>query len=149
MVDLIPCPISEERWRKPNEEEDLKVYTRRRPMVEERWRKPNEEENLNVYTRRQSRHEQQAPQGSNLLQEVLKLLNCLMGKHAPRQLQLIQEIQWTCPLPLRKGIRAGNAPTRYSDEHDISPSYRAFIASLQSVMIPRDWKAAKQDPKWH
>jgi hypothetical protein len=24
----------------------------------------------------------------------------------------------------------------------------AFIASLQSVMIPRDWKA-KQDPKWH
>jgi hypothetical protein len=39
MVDLIPCPISEERWRKPNEEEDLKVYTRRRAMVEERGRK--------------------------------------------------------------------------------------------------------------
>jgi hypothetical protein len=62
------------------------------------------------------------------------------------------------PIALRKGIRAGKPPERYSDEHDIanyvsytslSPSYRAFIASLQSVMIPRDWKAAKQDPKWH
>jgi hypothetical protein len=24
----------------------------------------------------------------------------------------------------------------------------AFIASLQSVVIPRDYKVAKQDPKW-
>jgi hypothetical protein len=63
-------------------------------------------------------------------------------------------------IALRKGIRAGagKPPKRYRYEHDIanyvsytslSPSYRAFIASLQSVMIPRDWKASKQDPKWH
>ncbi|XP_044318516.1 uncharacterized protein [Triticum aestivum] len=30
----------------------------------------------------------------------------------------------------------------------LSPSYKAFVASLQTVSIPRDWKAAKQDPKW-
>jgi len=49
-------------------------------------------------------------------------------------------------------------PTRYGFEHDISnyvsygslsPANRAFVASIQSVTIPRDWKQAKQDPKWH
>jgi hypothetical protein len=53
----IPCPMSEERWRKPN---DLKVYTRRQPTTEGTWRKPNKEENLRVYTRRQSQHQQHA-----------------------------------------------------------------------------------------
>jgi hypothetical protein len=50
--------MSEERWRKPNEEHNLKLYTRRQPTSEDRWRKPNEEENLRVYTRRQSQHAQ-------------------------------------------------------------------------------------------
>jgi hypothetical protein len=59
MVGSILCPLREERWRKPNEEENLKVYTRRQPVSQERWRKPNEEENLKVYTRRQFQHEQQ------------------------------------------------------------------------------------------
>jgi hypothetical protein len=31
----------------------------------------------------------------------------------------------------------------------LSSGYRAFIASLQSVVIPSDWRAAKQDTKWH
>ena len=30
----------------------------------------------------------------------------------------------------------------------LSPSYRAFVASLQTVSTPKDWKVAKQDPKW-
>ena len=62
VVDSVPCPMSEEGWRKPNEEENLKVYTRRQPMAKERWRKPNEEENLKVYTRRTSQHEQRQQQ---------------------------------------------------------------------------------------
>jgi len=63
------------------------------------------------------------------------------------------------PIALRKGTRAkaGVPPSRYRFEHDISnyvsyaflsPAYRAFVASLQSAQIPRDWKEAKQDPKW-
>jgi hypothetical protein len=63
------------------------------------------------------------------------------------------------PIALRKSTRAkaGVPPSRYGYEHDISkyvsyaslsPAYRAFIASLQSIQIPRDWKEAKQDPKW-
>ncbi|RLN09608.1 retrotransposon protein, putative, unclassified [Panicum miliaceum] len=64
------------------------------------------------------------------------------------------------PIALRKEARstAGKPPTRYGFEHDISnyvlyeslsPTYRAFIASLQSVRIPKDWKEAIHDPKWH
>jgi hypothetical protein len=30
----------------------------------------------------------------------------------------------------------------------LSPSYKAFIASLQGVSTPTDWKTAKMDPKW-
>jgi len=63
------------------------------------------------------------------------------------------------PIALRKEPRAkaGMPPPRYGFEHDISnyvsyaslsPTYRAFVASLQSVVIPEDWKEAKQDPKW-
>jgi hypothetical protein len=63
------------------------------------------------------------------------------------------------PIALRKGTRTsvGVPPQRYGFEHDIgnyvsytslSPAYKAFLASLQSVIIPRDWKEAKQNPKW-
>ena len=69
------------------------------------------------------------------------------------------------PIAIRKGMRstAGKPPARYGfedaneDENDIanyvsydtlSSAYKVFIASLQSVTIPRDWKQAKEDPKW-
>jgi hypothetical protein len=70
------------------------------------------------------------------------------------------------PIAIRKGTRsiAGKPPSRYGFEDDnnngndisnyvsyenLSGGYRTFIASLQSVAIPRHWKEAKQDPKWH
>jgi hypothetical protein len=63
------------------------------------------------------------------------------------------------PIALRKGTQAGarKPPNWYQEKHDIanyvsytslSTNYMAFIASLQYVVIPRDWKVAKQDPKW-
>jgi hypothetical protein len=68
------------------------------------------------------------------------------------------------PLAQRRETRPNfeKPPVRYGFEHlstyhDIanflsysclSPAYRAFVASLQTVPIPRDWKYAKQDPKW-
>jgi hypothetical protein len=84
VVGSIPSPASEERWTKPNEEVNLRVHTRRQATSEERWRKPNEEENLKVYTRRNRNMSssnkllQQVThrcRGSNILQQVLKLLN--------------------------------------------------------------------------
>jgi len=64
------------------------------------------------------------------------------------------------PIALRKEARSttGKPPTRYGFEHDISnyvsyeslsPAYRAFIATLQATHIPKDWKEAQKDPKWH
>lgn len=58
----------------------------------------------------------------------------------------------------RKALCEMHALQTISDEHDISksvsyealsPSYRSFVASLQTVSIPNDWKTTKQDPKWH
>ena len=66
------------------------------------------------------------------------------------------------PLAQRRDTRSnfGKPPVRYgfehpSTDHDIanflsysrlSPAYRAFVASLQTMPIPKDWKCAKQDP---
>ena len=63
------------------------------------------------------------------------------------------------PIALRKGKRAAtltrtdraglaHSIDNYVSYDALSPSYKAFVASLQSATIPRDWKAAKQDQKW-
>lgn len=63
------------------------------------------------------------------------------------------------PIALRKGRRVATTKSvqRYGFENDISnyisyealsPSYRAFVAALQDVIIPSDWQTAKLDPKW-
>ena len=110
-------------------------------------------------------------QGSNMLREVTQVHG---EQHASRGVEIVELSDgetYTTPTPsntrdsmklpiaLMKGIQvgAGKPPKRYTDEHDIanyvsytslSTNYMAFIASLQSVVIPRDWKVAKQDPKW-
>jgi hypothetical protein len=50
VVGSVPYPTSEERWRKLNEEQNLKAYTRGQPTTEGRWRKLNEEKNLKEAT---------------------------------------------------------------------------------------------------
>ncbi|XP_078179902.1 uncharacterized protein LOC144573980 [Carex rostrata] len=63
------------------------------------------------------------------------------------------------PLPVRRTVRenAGIPPDRYGFPHDIaqfvsyshiSPVHGAFIASLNTVSIPKCWQVAKVDPKW-
>jgi hypothetical protein len=62
------------------------------------------------------------------------------------------------PIAIRKGIRKVGPPKRLSyDDYDVgnyisyealSPSFRAFVASLQTVSVPKDWKAARLDPRW-
>lgn len=69
------------------------------------------------------------------------------------------------PLAQRGDTRSnfGKPPVRYGFEHPsidhdianflsyfrLSPAYRAFVASLQTVPIPKDWRGAKQDPNWN
>jgi hypothetical protein len=65
VVDSVPYPMVEERWRKPNEEENLKVYT-------------GENRNMSICNNRLLRQVTHMCRGSNKLQQVLKLLNCPM-----------------------------------------------------------------------
>jgi hypothetical protein len=72
------------------------------------------------------------------------------------------------PIAVRKGVRsnAGKHPRRYGfeDQHEgddennisnyvsydsLSSTYKAFVASLDSMQIPKDWREAKQDSRWH
>lgn len=66
--------------------------------------------------------------------------------------------QTDLPIALRKPTRTLNVPSYLKDyKHDIanfisykhcSPSFQSFIASLDFVAIPTNWKEAKEDPKW-
>ena len=69
-------------------------------------------------------------------------------------------------IAIRKGTRSnvGKDPSRYGFEdvnndgsvndianyvsyESLSPAYKAFLASLQVVAVPRDWREANQNPK--
>jgi hypothetical protein len=54
-------------------------------------------------------------------------------------------------------VNAGKPPSLFGFEHDItnymsychvSPAYRTFIASLQTMSILKDWRCAKLNPRW-
>ncbi|KAK1678811.1 hypothetical protein QYE76_039659 [Lolium multiflorum] len=159
MVDSVPYPMGEERWRKPNEEENLKVYTRRKSQHEQQQQQAPTTSDTQVQG--EQHVQQQAPTTSDT--------HVQGGQHAPTGVETdelsddagpsITRDSMDLPIALRKGTRAAarKPPNWYQEEHDIanyvsyaslSTNYRAFIASLQSVVIPRDWKVAKQDPKW-
>lgn len=65
------------------------------------------------------------------------------------------------PIVLRKGTREAAKkalPLDIFDDHeigsfvpyeDLSLSCRVFCLSLQTMTIPKDWMAGKQDRKWH
>ncbi|XP_073101291.1 uncharacterized protein [Elaeis guineensis] len=94
---------------------------------------------------------------------VLTVSSSTMNGNSP-----IPPIQFTLdnddlnvPIALRKPTRHAGIPARLKDgvgyKHDItnfvsyeslSPSYQSFIASLSSVSISKNWKVAKEDPKW-
>ena len=65
------------------------------------------------------------------------------------------------PIALRKPVRRPVTPPHLKDyvghKHDIAkfisydncnPLFKSFIASLDSISIPKDWREAMQDTKW-
>jgi hypothetical protein len=108
-----------------------------------------------VYTRKQSQHQQNAKTNGEIE---------LKGEqHQQQKIPVVVEVDsYECepcvvddslnlPIALRKEPRAtARKPLeRYGFEHDIanyvscdslSTGYRAFIASLQSMVIPTDWR---------
>jgi len=120
-----------------------------------------------VYQRRRFKSQGEqviAPQPQEPISPVPNLSSDLSPSGSSGNVSPILE-QVELPLAQRRDTRSnfGKPPVRYgfehpSTEHDIanfisysrlSPAYRAFVASLQTVPIPRDWKCAKQDPKWN
>jgi hypothetical protein len=121
----------------------------------ERWQHQNITQ---VYTRKRSR-----PQTTEIINPTTEQCS---STQVPNQ-QIVEvssdsedaiEVSYL-PIALRKDERAnaGVPPPRYGYEHvisnyvsyaSLSPAYRAFVASLQSVVDPKDWKEANHDPKW-
>ncbi|WVZ87161.1 hypothetical protein U9M48_033847 [Paspalum notatum var. saurae] len=140
--ELNPTPhednyISDKRYKGP-----LKVYTRKKKVVEA--------------------HPVEQPQMLEQLEEQPQLMEADQSNEAGGE---DGDPSINLPIALRKEVRskAGKPRVRYGFEDDnedkndianyvsyesVSSTYRAFIASLQSVSIPRDWKEAKQDLKW-
>ena len=103
---------------------------------------------LKVYQRRRVEREQEQ---EGTLEEPGSLEEEADGNLPDPQLEL--------PIAQRREARtnAGKPPVRYGFEHDIanvvsysnvSNAYKTFVASLQSVPVPKDWKVAKQDIRW-
>jgi hypothetical protein len=81
--------------------------------------------------------------------------------HSENQLPNLEPQENDLPIALRKSTRSSNTPPRLRDyvgyKHNIanfisykhcSPSFQSFIASLDNVSIPNNWRSAKDDPKW-
>jgi len=111
-----------------------------------------------VYTRREYRSPAEAtevappPPIHDSTQEIINV-------PSSPEVELDHPLSDDLPIALRKSTRinAGVPRPRYGFEDDISnyvsyaslsPSYKSFLASLQLVQIPKDWKEAKHNPKW-
>jgi hypothetical protein len=126
----------------------------------ERWQHQNITQ---VYTRKWS-----IPQTAEIIQPTVEQCSSTQVSNNDQEIvevSLASEdaIEASCsvdlPIAIQKDAwaKAGVPPSRYGFEHNISnyvsyaslsPAYRAFVASLQSVVIPKDWKEAYHDPKW-
>ena len=125
------------------QEQPLRVYTRRRREVVEQGENAEKGEDNNPVP--EEPHMQEEEQSSSA---------------TPDANSNVSEGSVDLPIALRKGTRAATSKSvdRYGfNAHDISnyvsyeglsPSYRTFVASLQLVSTPTDWRVAQQDPKW-
>ena len=113
-----------------------------------------------VYFRRSNKKQGEQPQPEQAEAPVPYLSSDSSPSSLPPQTGNISPTSEPVELPLAQSrdhrVNAGKPPVRYGYEHyiakyvsysSVSPAYRAFIASLQAVPIPKDWRCAKQDPK--
>jgi hypothetical protein len=96
------------------------------PISEARWRKPNKEENSRVYTRRQSQHQQHArTNGEVELQEERhqqQQIPVVVEVDSYESEPCVVDGSLNLPIALRKEPRAmtGKPLERYGFEHDIA-----------------------------
>jgi Reverse transcriptase (RNA-dependent DNA polymerase) len=118
---------------------------------------------LRVYTRRKKQNEEAVPTVP-LVPSPLSLSPLTPETFTPSTSDSeytgdMISLSSSTPLLIRRTSRsnAGVPPDRYVFPHDIaqfvsysniSPVHGAFIASLDTVSIPKCWQVAKDDPKW-
>jgi len=115
-----------------------------------------------VYFRRRTKKQGEQPQPEQAKAPVPYLSSDSSPSNLPPSAGNVSPTSELVELPIAQSrdsrVNAGKPPSRYGYEHDIakyvsyssvSPAYRTFIASLQAVPIPKDWRCAKQDPKWN
>ena len=114
-----------------------------------------------MYFRRRTKKHEKQPQSEQAETLVLPLSSNSSPSSLPPPAGNITPTSGSIELPLAQSrghrVNAGKPPVRYGYEHDIakyvsyssvSAAYRTFVASLQAVPILKDWRCAKQDPKW-
>ncbi|XBJ01732.1 hypothetical protein VPH35_021306 [Triticum aestivum] len=122
------------RWM-AEQEEQLNVYSRKQGDASHRWQNVNEERNPQVYSRRKH-HVQGEQQGSNASSSDIEDL--------PIALRKCTRAKAGIPEP-KYGFDA-NDIGNYVSYEALSLAHKAFVASLQLVSLPTDWKASKVDP---
>jgi hypothetical protein len=157
IIDSIPYPVdksaSTSGGTKPNEERNLQVYTRRRSRTK-KMSQLEEQQATHEITEvevRSSDSPNLVQVSSNTNEEGLEI----GGEEDNQAITFRRE----------RRSRAGIPPPRYgfeesnigNDENDIAnyvsyesvcPAYKNFIESLETVRVPKDWREAKQHPKW-
>ena len=139
VVGTIPCPTVEKVNKKEREQVDGK-----------------QGEQPIVYFRRRTKKQGVQPQPEQAKAPVPYLSSDSSPLNLPPSAGNVSPTSKPVELLLAQGrdrrVNAGKPPSRYGYEHDIakyvsyssvSPAYRTFIASLQAVPIPKDWRCAK------
>ena len=120
-----------------------------------RWT-AEQEEQLKVYSRR--RGDGVAHQGEQLDQplteqqgsaDVISISNKDKAEgSSDGNIVLRRTTRTTAGIPEKRYGFNVNDIGNYVSYEALSPAYKAFVASLQCVSIPTDWKKAKEDSKW-
>nr|AAP21414.1 putative polyprotein [Oryza sativa Japonica Group]ABF99446.1 retrotransposon protein, putative, unclassified [Oryza sativa Japonica Group] len=152
VVGTIPCPMEGAERVK---QKDVLVYQRRRFDSQGEKRKGLVQSQIEELPHPKC----PVPESSQSLSPPASLASLeTIGNTSPT----LEHVE--LPLVQRRETRsnAGRPPIRLGFEHlsfmhdianyitysHVSPAYKTFIASLQTMPIPKDWKCAKQDPKW-
>jgi hypothetical protein len=136
------------------------------PNEGSRWSKPNEEQEVQVYTRRhrpkqvQVQGETNIPLGQNS-EDLIQLDTCDSSSSLSENDGTLSLTMGDLDIPIahRKQPRStvGKLPpnlsqcdmSNYVSYVSLGSRYKSFIAALDSTLpIPRDWQEAKQYPEW-
>ena len=126
--DSLPLPPESQSPRsesaQPENNIELRVYSRRRARKDEVGEQPHLQQN------------QEANQNSVSAEGNLELSDN------------IDELQ--LPIALRKGVRSCTQHSigNYVSYSRLSPKYRAFVANLDRIMVPKDIKEALKSEDW-